>query len=69
MDAFISSMRAVGTTSYSPDAALYAQPTLTLEVQRRSGNALPAYQIVIGAAGADGEDGWYHARRSDLAIL
>lgn len=65
----LASMRALGTTSYgepAPDAGMGA-PALVLEVRRRSG-APEQYELRVGAPGAAGDDGWYHARRSDLAI-
>ena len=62
----LGSLRAVGTTSYSPAAAAFASPTLVIEVTRRAGEG--SHQIVVGAVGEPGEAGWYHARRSDLAV-
>lgn len=62
----LGSLRATGTTSYVLDERAFATPTLVLEVERRGSEG--SYQIVVGAAGEPGETGWYHARRSDLAV-
>ena len=65
----IASMRAVGTTHYGEAASPegFATPALVVEIQRRAGT-LERYEIRVGAPGAAGDDGWYHARRSDLAL-
>ena len=65
----LASMRALGTTSYGEPAreAGMSSPALILEVGRRGGTP-EQYEIRVGAPGAGGSDGWYHARRSDLAI-
>jgi hypothetical protein len=65
----LASMRAIGTTGYgepSGDAGM-GSPTLVLEVRRRGGSP-EQYDLRVGAPGAAGDDGWYHARRADLAI-
>ncbi|UJR80960.1 DUF4340 domain-containing protein [Sandaracinus amylolyticus] len=65
----LASMRAVGTTRYGEPAPAdgMASPTLVLEIHRRTGTP-EQYELRVGAPGAAGADGWYHARRSDLAI-
>jgi len=62
----LGSLRAVGTTSYAPAESAFATPTLVIDVTRRAAEG--SHQIVIGAVGEAGEAGWYHARRSDLAV-
>ncbi|AKF06420.1 DUF4340 domain-containing protein [Sandaracinus amylolyticus] len=65
----LASMRAVGTTRYGEPAPAdgMASPVLVLEIRRRSGSP-EQYELRVGAPGAAGADGWYHARRSDLAV-
>ncbi|MDQ3033579.1 MAG: DUF4340 domain-containing protein [Myxococcota bacterium] len=65
----LASMRALGTTTYGepPADAGFASPTLVLEIQRRSG-APERYELQVGAPGQGGDDGWYHARRTDLPV-
>jgi hypothetical protein len=65
----LASLRALGTTSWGPaprERGL-ASPTLALEVVRRTGTPR-SYRIEVGALGAPGAEGWYHARRADLQV-
>jgi hypothetical protein len=65
----LASLRATGATHYGPatsDEGM-SSPTVALEIARRRGEPA-SVRLEIGAVGAPGEDGWYHARRSDLAV-
>jgi hypothetical protein len=65
----LASLRATGTTRWGPAPPEhgFGTPTLILEVVRRVGEPR-TYRIEVGAAGATGTEGWYHARRSDLQV-